>query len=215
MKVVSPEILLYALPLLAFLACIFSAARARMRSSGIGCASRWRRASPSRCRCTRWSIRTAASARAPACRRARSPAMRRDPRQGAAREPIGVHRPRGVRGVLSARGDQARLRTEAPRHGHPQVKPNFENQRARHLHRRGARRHGPHPQGGGAGAAGDRSDAQPRAGRGVARRGDRRRGPAGIAAGLGAIQHKMRYVLLEQESSLGGTVYHYRATRSR
>lgn len=34
-------------------------------------------------------------------------------------------------------------------------------------------------------------------------------GPAGIAAGLGAIQHKLRYVLLEQEDSLGGAVYHY------
>ena len=34
-------------------------------------------------------------------------------------------------------------------------------------------------------------------------------GPAGIAAGLGAIQHRMKYVVLEQEDSLGGTVYHY------
>jgi thioredoxin reductase (NADPH) len=34
-------------------------------------------------------------------------------------------------------------------------------------------------------------------------------GPAGISAGLGAVQHKLRYVLLEQEGSLGGTVYHY------
>jgi thioredoxin reductase len=34
-------------------------------------------------------------------------------------------------------------------------------------------------------------------------------GPAGIAAGLGAIQHKLRYLLVEQEESLGGTVYHY------
>lgn len=34
-------------------------------------------------------------------------------------------------------------------------------------------------------------------------------GPAGIAAGLGAIEHRMRYVLLEQEDALGGTVYHY------
>jgi thioredoxin reductase/NAD-dependent dihydropyrimidine dehydrogenase PreA subunit len=34
-------------------------------------------------------------------------------------------------------------------------------------------------------------------------------GPAGIAAGLGAIEHKLRYVLLEQEDALGGTVYHY------
>jgi thioredoxin reductase/NAD-dependent dihydropyrimidine dehydrogenase PreA subunit len=34
-------------------------------------------------------------------------------------------------------------------------------------------------------------------------------GPAGIAAGLGAIQHKLKYVVLEQEESLGGTVYHY------
>ena len=34
-------------------------------------------------------------------------------------------------------------------------------------------------------------------------------GPAGIAAGLGAIQHKLKYVLVEQEESLGGTVYHY------
>jgi len=34
-------------------------------------------------------------------------------------------------------------------------------------------------------------------------------GPAGIAAGLGAIQHKLNYVVLEQEDSLGGAVYHY------
>jgi thioredoxin reductase (NADPH) len=34
-------------------------------------------------------------------------------------------------------------------------------------------------------------------------------GPAGIAAGLGAIQHKLRYLLVEQEGSLGGAVYHY------
>jgi thioredoxin reductase (NADPH) len=34
-------------------------------------------------------------------------------------------------------------------------------------------------------------------------------GPAGIAAGLGAIQHKLRYRIVEQEDSLGGTVYHY------
>jgi len=34
-------------------------------------------------------------------------------------------------------------------------------------------------------------------------------GPAGIAAGLGAIQHKLRYLLVEQEDSLGGAVYHY------
>jgi thioredoxin reductase/Pyruvate/2-oxoacid:ferredoxin oxidoreductase delta subunit len=34
-------------------------------------------------------------------------------------------------------------------------------------------------------------------------------GPAGIAAGLGAIQHKLKFLLIEQEESLGGTVYHY------
>jgi thioredoxin reductase (NADPH) len=34
-------------------------------------------------------------------------------------------------------------------------------------------------------------------------------GPAGIAAGLAAIQHKLRYRIVEQEDSLGGTVYHY------
>lgn len=34
-------------------------------------------------------------------------------------------------------------------------------------------------------------------------------GPAGIAAGLGAIEHRLRYVLIEQEEALGGTVYHY------
>ena len=34
-------------------------------------------------------------------------------------------------------------------------------------------------------------------------------GPAGIAAGLGAIQHKLKYVFVEQEESLGGAVYHY------
>ncbi len=34
-------------------------------------------------------------------------------------------------------------------------------------------------------------------------------GPAGIAAGLGAIEHKLKYAIVEQEQSLGGTVYHY------
>ncbi len=34
-------------------------------------------------------------------------------------------------------------------------------------------------------------------------------GPAGLAAGLAAMQHKLRYKLIEQEPSLGGAVYHY------
>src|ERR1700758_4267722 len=34
-------------------------------------------------------------------------------------------------------------------------------------------------------------------------------GPAGIAAGLGAIQGKLKYKLIEQEESLGGAVFHY------
>ena len=34
-------------------------------------------------------------------------------------------------------------------------------------------------------------------------------GPAGLAASLGALEHKLRYVTVEQENSLGGTVYHY------
>ena len=34
-------------------------------------------------------------------------------------------------------------------------------------------------------------------------------GPAGISAGLSAIQHGLRYKLMEQEDSLGGSVYHY------
>ena len=34
-------------------------------------------------------------------------------------------------------------------------------------------------------------------------------GPAGLSAGLSAIAHKLRYKLIEQEDSLGGTVYHY------
>ena len=34
-------------------------------------------------------------------------------------------------------------------------------------------------------------------------------GPAGISAGLAAIQHKLRYKLIEQEDSLGGAVFHY------
>jgi thioredoxin reductase/NAD-dependent dihydropyrimidine dehydrogenase PreA subunit len=34
-------------------------------------------------------------------------------------------------------------------------------------------------------------------------------GPAGLAAGLGALQHRLRYRLIEQEDSLGGAVYHY------
>jgi thioredoxin reductase/Pyruvate/2-oxoacid:ferredoxin oxidoreductase delta subunit len=34
-------------------------------------------------------------------------------------------------------------------------------------------------------------------------------GPAGISAGLSAIYHKQRYLIIEQEDSLGGSVYHY------
>ena len=34
-------------------------------------------------------------------------------------------------------------------------------------------------------------------------------GPAGIAASLGALEHKLRFVTVEQEDSFGGTVYHY------
>ena len=34
-------------------------------------------------------------------------------------------------------------------------------------------------------------------------------GPAGISAGLSAIEQKMRYKIVEQEDSLGGSVYHY------
>jgi thioredoxin reductase (NADPH) len=34
-------------------------------------------------------------------------------------------------------------------------------------------------------------------------------GPAGIAGGLSALEHKLRYVLIEQEVDLGGAVFHY------
>jgi len=34
-------------------------------------------------------------------------------------------------------------------------------------------------------------------------------GPAGLSAGLSSIEHKLRYKLIEQESSLGGSVFHY------
>ena len=34
-------------------------------------------------------------------------------------------------------------------------------------------------------------------------------GPAGLSAGLAAMEHKLRYKLVEQEDSLGGSVYHY------
>ena len=34
-------------------------------------------------------------------------------------------------------------------------------------------------------------------------------GPAGLAAGLAAIDQKMRYRIFEQESSLGGAIFHY------
>jgi thioredoxin reductase/ferredoxin len=34
-------------------------------------------------------------------------------------------------------------------------------------------------------------------------------GPAGISAGLSAVFHKLRYKIIEQEDSLGGSVYHY------
>ena len=34
-------------------------------------------------------------------------------------------------------------------------------------------------------------------------------GPAGLSAGLSALQHQLRFRLIEQEDALGGTVYHY------
>lgn len=34
-------------------------------------------------------------------------------------------------------------------------------------------------------------------------------GPAGMGAALGAIQHKLRYLVVEQESSLGGAIFQY------
>ena len=34
-------------------------------------------------------------------------------------------------------------------------------------------------------------------------------GPAGLAAGLGAIEQKLRYRLIEQEADLGGAIFHY------
>lgn len=34
-------------------------------------------------------------------------------------------------------------------------------------------------------------------------------GPAGISAGLAALEHRLKFRLVEQEDSLGGTVYHY------
>jgi thioredoxin reductase (NADPH) len=34
-------------------------------------------------------------------------------------------------------------------------------------------------------------------------------GPAGFSAGLSAIEHRLRYKLIEQEDSLGGAVFHY------
>jgi|SRR5882672_2891507 len=34
-------------------------------------------------------------------------------------------------------------------------------------------------------------------------------GPAGLSAGLGAIEHKLRYKIFDQEDSLGGAIFHY------
>ena len=34
-------------------------------------------------------------------------------------------------------------------------------------------------------------------------------GPAGLAASLGALEHKLKFITVEQEDSFGGTVYHY------
>ncbi len=34
-------------------------------------------------------------------------------------------------------------------------------------------------------------------------------GPAGVSASLAAMEHKLNFITLEQEESLGGTVYHY------
>ena len=48
-----------------------------------------------------------------------------------------------------------------------------------------------------------------RARRRATRRGHRRRRSRRPAAGLGAMEHGLRYRLIEQEDSIGGTVYHY------
>ena len=34
-------------------------------------------------------------------------------------------------------------------------------------------------------------------------------GPAGLSAGLAALEHGLRFRILEQEDSLGGAIYHY------
>jgi thioredoxin reductase/ferredoxin len=34
-------------------------------------------------------------------------------------------------------------------------------------------------------------------------------GPAGLSAGLAALQHGLRFLIIEQEDSLGGAIYHY------
>ena len=92
----------------------------------------------------------------------------------------------------------------------PNVTPAVRDQRAGHVHRRRTRRHGPDPQGGRAGPPGDRGDSQ--AQRAAASSFDVvivGCGPAGLSAGLSAIEHKLRYKLIEQEDSLGGAVFHY------
>ena len=67
----------------------------------------------------------------------------------------------------------------APRRRYSVCQAELRDQRARHIHRRRARRHGPHPQSGGAGATGDHDDQGCCGRRRRARRGHRRRRPGG------------------------------------
>ncbi len=85
-------------------------------------------------------------------------------------------------------GDHARVRHRTARHRHSAGEPEFRDQRPRNLHRRRAWRHGPHPQGRGAGKAGDRDDRRARRRRRRSTSSSSAPGPAGIAAGLDAIE---------------------------
>ena len=93
-------------------------------------------------------------------RDARSSGARPRAPQSDAREPDGLHRPRRVQGGVPRRRDLARVRHREPRRRHSERQAELRIERARHLHRGRARRHGTDPQRDRAGSPSDGVDRE-------------------------------------------------------
>ena len=126
----------------------------------------------------RSSIWTAASARAPACARARrSRCIGVVHGQAQAPQPARVHRPLRVHG-RRAPSTRSSSSSAPPRRGVelPRLDPHFQTTRAGRVRHRRARRHGPHPKRRPPGQAGRRARREERASRPGRRLRRRRRG---------------------------------------